>query len=69
MSCAHIRHDPVTLPDIAGAPQVVARICLDCYEQLPDWWGCEDCETMELRVLSGDRIRFASALCAKHQEE
>ena len=78
-TCAHESYEPVEVSggfgglfDLfgAGPPVVVANICADCHAQLPAWWGCEDCETVEgSRKLSDavPTIHLAKP-CRRHQE-
>ena len=55
MTCAHENTAAVdvTLPDPTGdtVTETVARICTDCYEQLPAAWGCTDCAWVDVRRL------------------
>ena len=73
-TCAHERYEPVYVTTHAspnwGAGAPVAHICNDCLDQLPAWWGCPDCETVEgPRKLSDavPTIHLAKP-CRRHQE-
>ena len=77
-ACAHESYEPVEVSGGFGGlfdlfsdiTVTVAHVCLDCRTQLPAWWGCPDCETVEgPRKLSDavPTIHLAKP-CRRHQE-
>lgn len=69
MNCRHENYEPVEV-NVLEDPYVVGHICRDCLRPLPSWWGCEDCETYEIRKLSEavPTIRLGTP-CRRHQED
>lgn len=56
MTCPHETTEPVEVRTyIDSAPEIVARLCVDCYERLPASWGCGECEWYDERRV-GDAV-------------
>lgn len=72
--CPHDTTVPVEVvqpdadPTHAPVIEVVARLCLDCDDQLPANWGCGDCEWAEERSFC-DRYprRHLTVPCPTHR--
>lgn len=70
--CPHKYAVPIEAPrDIGhvldGGSEIVACLCLSCYERLPASWGCPDCEWFEERKLNDyvAQLRLGRP-CPKH---
>lgn len=44
--CPHDHTEPVV---ITGETEPVAQLCVDCLDEVPLWWSCSDCTTVEHR--------------------
>lgn len=63
MACPHEQTEPII---VAVSFMEIGKMCADCFEVLPSWWNCTDCERGVSMTLAGERWSFLIEPCHAH---